>query len=152
MSFPTQVEEALHTWVELFMFNSMHGLFQSLKAAGWSMTHYFVFMQLYKQGASTVSDLAAFLGVTKAAASQIIDGLVKQGIATRTEDADDRRFTHVALTEQGRLLTEQCIAARYQWLEGVPELSAHQQEVIVAGLQELTAVVQNLKGVERTEL
>ncbi len=133
----------MHNWVELFMFNSMHDLFQFLKTSGWSMTHYFVFMQLYKGGPATISDLAAFVGVTKAAMSQMIDGLVQQGIVTRTEAVHDRRFTQVALTDEGRLVTEQCIAARYRWLQEVPELTLHQQQVIIAGLEELTRVVQH---------
>lgn len=148
MSLPSSVQDALHAWVELFMFKSMHDLFQFLKEAGWSMTHYLVFMHLYKGGGSTVSELATFLGVTNAAASQMVDGLVRQGIVARTEAAADRRFTHVTLTAQGRLLTEQCIAARYQWLDAVPELSPQQQQVIVAGLEELTRVVRQLDTTE----
>jgi DNA-binding MarR family transcriptional regulator len=148
MSLPNSVQDAVHNWVELFMFNAMHGLFQFLKTSGWSMAQYFVFMQLYKGGPATISDLATFLGVTKAAMSQMIDGLVRQGIATRTEVAHDRRFTQVALTDHGRLITEQCIAARYQWLQDVPELTVHQQQVIIAGLEELTRVVQHLEPAE----
>lgn len=112
------------------------------------MAHYLVFMQLYKGGASTVSELAGFLGVTNAAASQMVDGLVRQGIVIRTEAATDRRFTHVTLTDQGRLVTEQCIAARYQWLDSVPELTPHQQQTIIAGLEELNHVVQQIEPLE----
>jgi DNA-binding MarR family transcriptional regulator len=150
MSLPPAVRDALYAWVELFMFKSMHDLFQFLKDVGWSMAHYLVFMRLYKGGASTISELATFLGVTNAAASQMVDGLVRQGIVIRTEAADDRRFTHVMLTAQGRLLTEQCIAARYQWLDAVPGLSPQQQQVIIAGLEELTQVVRQLENTEGT--
>lgn len=53
------------------------------------------------QGA-TAGELVRELGVTKQAASLLIDTLVMRGYLQRSIDADDRRRQTIALTERGR--------------------------------------------------
>jgi len=55
----------------------------------------------------SVTDAAAFLGVTKAAASQTVEKLVRRKWLRREEDQADRRSARLSLTEAGeRLLRE----------------------------------------------
>jgi DNA-binding MarR family transcriptional regulator len=54
----------------------------------------------------SVGDAAAFLGVTKAAASQTVDKLVRRKWLRREEDQADRRSAKLSLTEAGRQLLE----------------------------------------------
>ncbi len=54
----------------------------------------------------TVSNVAAFLGVSTAAASRAVDRLVKRGLLHRTEAVEDRRAVHLSLTEQGHALLD----------------------------------------------
>ena len=64
----------------------------------------------------SVSDAAAFLGVTKAAASQTVDKLVRRKWLRREEDQSDRRSARLSLTEAGRQLLEDYDAARAEKL------------------------------------
>ena len=50
------------------------------------------------------SDLIRQLGVTKQAASQMIDTLVVRGYVTRETDSEDRRRLTLELTDRGRAL------------------------------------------------
>ncbi|HEY7136451.1 MAG TPA: MarR family transcriptional regulator [Acidimicrobiia bacterium] len=50
----------------------------------------------------SVGNTAAHLGVSKQAASQLVDTLVERGYVTREPDADDRRRIVVDLTDRGR--------------------------------------------------
>jgi DNA-binding MarR family transcriptional regulator len=50
----------------------------------------------------SASDMIRGLGVTKQAASQLIDTLVVRGFLTRYTDPDDRRRLVIDLTERGR--------------------------------------------------
>lgn len=51
---------------------------------------------------ASAADMITGLGVTKQAASQLIDVLVVRGYLTREVDPDDRRRMTISLTERGR--------------------------------------------------
>lgn len=50
----------------------------------------------------SAADMIGGLGVTKQAASQLIDTLVERGYLTRVPNADDRRRVTIELTDRGR--------------------------------------------------
>ncbi|MFD7436664.1 MarR family winged helix-turn-helix transcriptional regulator [Streptomyces sp. NPDC059861] len=60
----------------------------------------FVFARLAPDGA-TATDLATHLGVTKQAASQLVDELVRKGYVVRRPHPDDARARLVVLTGRG---------------------------------------------------
>ncbi|MEU0221320.1 MarR family winged helix-turn-helix transcriptional regulator [Streptomyces sp. NPDC006265] len=62
--------------------------------------HGFAFARLAPDGA-TVTDLAAHLGVTKQAASQLVDEMVRKGYVERRPHPEDARARLVVLTERG---------------------------------------------------
>ncbi|MFJ8148263.1 MarR family winged helix-turn-helix transcriptional regulator [Streptomyces sp. NPDC096048] len=66
--------------------------------------HGFAFARLAPDGA-TVTDLAAHLGMTKQAASQLVDELVRKGYAERRPHPADARARLVVLTESGQACT-----------------------------------------------
>lgn len=66
--------------------------------------HGFAFARLAPDGAS-VTELAAHLGVTKQAASQLVDEVVRKGYAERLPHPGDARARLVVLTERGRACT-----------------------------------------------
>jgi len=57
---------------------------------------------LYKEGLSNMTALANFMGVTTAAATGIVDRLVKSGFVGRQYDAQDRRVINIELSAKGR--------------------------------------------------
>jgi DNA-binding MarR family transcriptional regulator len=57
------------------------------------------------QGDATVTDVAEHLGVTKQAASQLIEHLVQQGYVDRQPHPDDGRAWLLSLSRQGRACT-----------------------------------------------
>ncbi|MGC9499157.1 MarR family winged helix-turn-helix transcriptional regulator [Streptomyces sp. WG7] len=62
--------------------------------------HGFAFARLAPDGA-TVTDLAVHLGMTKQAASQLVDELVRKGYAERRPHPVDARARLIMLTEAG---------------------------------------------------
>jgi DNA-binding MarR family transcriptional regulator len=62
--------------------------------------HGFAFARLAPDGA-TVTDLAVHLGVTKQAASQLVDEMVRKGYAERRPHPGDARARLVVLTGRG---------------------------------------------------
>ncbi|MGV9454277.1 MarR family winged helix-turn-helix transcriptional regulator [Streptomyces sp. NPDC003635] len=82
--------------------------------------HGFAFARL-AQGDATVTDLAAHLGVTKQAASQLVDELVRRGYVERRPHPRDARARLIVLTERGWACTR---AAEEAAAEVVEEWSA----------------------------
>lgn len=69
--------------------------------------------------AQTIGDVAAFLGISNAAASKAVDKLVRRNLVRRKEGETDRRSIHVSLTELGRNLLDPYYAARQKKLEEI---------------------------------
>ncbi|MCF2131150.1 MarR family winged helix-turn-helix transcriptional regulator [Strepomyces sp. STD 3.1] len=86
--------------------------------------HGFAFTRLAPDGA-TATDLAAHLGVTKQAASQLVDELVRKGYAERRPHPADARARLVVLTETGwactRAAEEAAAEAVRAWAEVLGE-------------------------------
>jgi DNA-binding MarR family transcriptional regulator len=61
-----------------------------------------------------ISDAATFLGVSPAAASKAVDKLVRRRLLRRAETQQDRRTSHLSLTETSRKLMDTYVAARDQ--------------------------------------
>jgi DNA-binding MarR family transcriptional regulator len=61
-------------------------------------------LELHRSGDQSVSQLAADIGLSVAATSQLIERLVQEKLVTRTESAVDRRRKQLALTAAGRRL------------------------------------------------
>nr|WP_206440468.1 MarR family winged helix-turn-helix transcriptional regulator [Streptomyces scabichelini] len=97
--------------------------------------HGFAFTRLAPDGA-TVTELAAHLGVTKQAASQLVDEIVRKGYAERRPHPDDARARLIVLTEQGwactRAAEEAAAEAVRPWVEllGEPEVRALRERLL----------------------
>ncbi|MBE8476643.1 MarR family winged helix-turn-helix transcriptional regulator [Streptomyces justiciae] len=80
----------------------------------------FAFTRL-SAGGATVTELAAHLGVTKQAASQLVDELVRKGYVERQAHPGDARARLVVLTERGwactRAAEEAAADAVRPWVE-----------------------------------
>ncbi|MER5915329.1 MarR family winged helix-turn-helix transcriptional regulator [Streptomyces sp. NPDC001982] len=81
----------------------------------------FAFARLAPDGA-TVTDLAAHLGVTKQAASQLVDEIVRKGYAERRPHPGDARARLVVLTERGWACTRAAEEAAAEAVAGWVEL------------------------------
>ena len=97
---------------------------------------------LFSLGADTdpapLNRLAERLGISLPAASRAVDGLVKRGFATRSEDAEDRRVRLVAITAKGARLVDDIAAARIAGLERfAATLSASERRKLTVALEAL---------------
>lgn len=80
-------------------------------------THGFAFARMAPGGA-TVGEIAEHLGVTKQAASQLVEELVKKGYAERNPHPADARARLITLTERGWAATRAADAALARFTEG----------------------------------
>ncbi len=84
---------ALREWTAVFMSASMGTFLQFAKEHGVSMPQIGALFHIRSKGSCGVTDVGDDLGVTSAAASQMLERLVQNGLVQRREDPDDRRGT-----------------------------------------------------------
>ncbi len=88
------------------------------KEHGLSITQIMALRQLaHHQEACSVSSIGEGLGITNAAASQLLDKLVQQGLVLRTENPHDRRSKQIVITEKGKDLLRESMRAQRAWME-----------------------------------
>ena len=137
--------DVLRRWAEVFMHRSMREYRQFSRDSGLSMSQMSALFHIHYGGHCGVSDLGEHLGVTNAAASQMIDRLVQQGLLERSEHPIDRRAKYLALTPRGQALVQQAIEARMRWIEDLTTtLTSEQQQAIAAALTTLTQAARDL--------
>ena len=136
--------DSFRQWMEVFMRNSMQSFILYSKECGLSMSQIGAMFHIYR-GSGGVSDIGEGLGITSAAASQMLERLVQQGLILRTEDPLDRRAKKMVLTEKGQQILQGGILSRQKWLISVADaLSPAEQEQVVAAFRLLTKIAARL--------
>ena len=129
----------LTEWTGVLMRASSGDFNRIMRDYGLSMPQLSTMMRLYYHSAGAVSDIGATLGVTNAAASQMVDRLVQLDLIERKEDRSDRRVKQVELTENGRHLIQKTMDVRRRWMEDLTSrLTLAQQDEIISALTLLT--------------
>ena len=135
----------LQEWLEVSMRRSMRYFIRYARKSGLSMSHLGAMFHIHRKGSSGVTELGDHLGVTSAAASQMLERLVQQELILRTEDPKDRRVKQIVLTDTGHQVLEESIHAHHGWLDDLAEtLSDGEKETIMAALNLLIAGVNHL--------
>lgn len=136
----------LQKGMEIMMRRGMQDFIRFAKERDLSMSQISVLFHMYR-GSSDVSGIGDRLGVTRAAASQMLDRLVQQDWITRTEDPVDRRAKKIVLTEKGRCVLEETIQARQGWLNLLAQrLSSNEKEQIAAAFDILIDKANHLES------
>lgn len=82
-----------------------------------------------------LTELAPRMGLSVAAAGRAVDGLVRHGFVSRSEDAVDRRVKRLALTGDGRATLERINEARLVGLRRFADtLGERERDALAGGL------------------
>lgn len=92
MSADEQFSEVLHEWVKVFIRRTGQEFKNFMDDSGLSFTQVNTLMRLHYTGQADISDIGAQMGISNAAASQLVERLVRMGLLERTEDTIDRRI------------------------------------------------------------
>jgi DNA-binding MarR family transcriptional regulator len=130
----------IREWMHISMRLSMHGLVRHSKELGLSVPQVTALIRIYRGGQCGVSEVAEHLGVTSAAASQMLDRLFKEGFVDRSEDPEDRRGKILTLTEAGERIVREGFDRRQGWLAELAATFDESESRIVA--QALDLLVQ----------
>lgn len=138
----------LYRWIDVFSRRSMRNFIRFARESGLSMSQLGALFHLHRCGSSGVSDLGDHLGVTSAAASQMLDRLLVQGLILRVEDPSDRRVKQITLTDKGSQILSEAVRARHGWVNDLSEvLSDHEKEQITISLKIMLDKVNHIEPV-----
>jgi DNA-binding MarR family transcriptional regulator len=135
----------LQEWIEVSMRRSMQHFLRYARETGLSMSHFGAIFHIHRLGSCGVTEIGDHLGVTSAAASQMLERLVGQGLVLREEDPDDRRVKRIELTEKGRQVFDEGIRARQGWLDDLAgALTSSEKQTISSALEILISKANQL--------
>ncbi len=90
--------DGLQALKRLGAFKAPHGsMMPKVTPAQWNALFY-----IAETKGSTVKEVAQVLGVTSSAATQLIEGLVREGHVVRTQSKEDRRRARLELSKKSR--------------------------------------------------
>lgn len=146
MSISDDFVSVMRRFAHTFMNRSVQDMVRFAKEHDLSMGQHSVLMRLYHADRCGVGEVGSQLGITNAAASQLVDKLVQQGCVERAEDPDDRRVKRLTLTPSGRQLVELGFEARLKWTAALPEVLPHERcRAIMRSLEDLIAAADGLE-------
>ncbi|MCY3748760.1 MAG: MarR family winged helix-turn-helix transcriptional regulator [Chloroflexi bacterium] len=109
---------------------------------GLTQPEYRTLRALRRRGPRRMKDLANWQLLSSQTMSQTVDGLVVAGLATRTEDPDDRRHLLIEATTAGLERLASYEAAFVEYLEGaLDELDESELSEIAKALGRLNATI-----------
>jgi DNA-binding MarR family transcriptional regulator len=132
-------------WLRLVSNHVSHAFTRKLLDSGATAAEWVVLREMYDRGDMSPSVLADLTGMTRGAASKLIDRLVGKQLISRQENSDDRRYQDIELTALGRQLVPALAAiADQNDEEFFAPLSLEEREALVATLEHL-AVAHGLR-------
>jgi DNA-binding MarR family transcriptional regulator len=142
-----KITDALKEWMSVFMQHSMRENMQFWRESKLSMPQGIVMIKIARARACGVSDVAEFLGVTPAAASQTVDRMVQMGYLERTEDLNDRRVKQITLSDRGKEMVKESVQIRMSWFKDLVRfISPEEQASVTASLQTLIRAAHELEA------
>ncbi len=118
---------------------------QFMHETGLSRPQIHALLHIYHAGECRVSDIGALTESSPAAASQLVERLVQQGLVQRTEDPENRRIKKVRLTEKSLKLISRGVASNRSLAELMAVLTPKQRETVHTALGYLAQASQKIQ-------
>jgi DNA-binding MarR family transcriptional regulator len=145
-----ECKAALLQFSELIMRLSVRSSYLFFRENNISHSQVIVLHMLARQGDIRVSDVSRALLVSGAAASQMLDQLVRAELVSRHEREGDRRMKSHELTRKGSRLLSEAARARQKWqnalLDALNENERREAGSVLTILAERLSALDELKG------
>ena len=113
----SDMSETIKKWIKLTLSKSIHSIFKFSKENDISMPQIGALIRIYRKGDCNVSIVGTDLGISSAAASQLLHRMVQLGLIERSEDLNDRRIKKLNLSQKGLEFLNECFHTSYKWFE-----------------------------------
>jgi DNA-binding MarR family transcriptional regulator len=125
-------------WLRFVSNHVSHAFARKLQETGVTVAEWVLLREMYDREEIAPSVLADLTGMTRGAASKLIDRLLAKQLVTRQDRTDDRRFQDVALSASGHKLVPSLAAiADQNDEEFFSVLSRAEREALISTLKKL---------------
>ena len=108
----------------------IQGFMQYMKEQGLTMPQVHALMYIFHAGECQVSEIGTLADASVAAASQMAERLVQQGLVERKEDPSNRRIKKLSLSEKGRKLITDSFSANPFLKDKLASLSPEERNAV----------------------
>ena len=135
-----------HEGIEMILAPIIQDFMHFMKLHGLSTSQVHALMYIYHTGECQVSDIGTLAGASNAAASQLVERLVQQGLVERKEDPANRRTKILRLTEKGESLIRGNVPRNHFLIAVLDSLSDDQRKTVQSAFDILTQAAQRLQA------
>lgn len=133
-----------HSALESVLGRIIQGFMVYLHHTGLSGPQIHALLYIYHADECRVSDIGMLSGASPAAASQLVERLVQQGLVERSEDASNRRIKQLRLTTNGRRLIHEGVVSNRVLTDLLASLSPAQRKTVDTAFGYLAQASQEL--------
>jgi len=119
-----------HAALEYILGRIFQDFMQFMHDTGLSGPQIHALLYIYHAGECQISEIATLSDASPAAASQLVERLVQQGLVHRAEDPLNRRIKKLRLTERSLRVIHHGISSNHVLLDLMAALPARQREVV----------------------
>lgn len=142
--------DALHAFFGCVMHGDQGDLFAIIAELDLTMPQMRGLMVLNASDrALALTELAPRMGLSVAAAGRAVDGLVRKGLMSRSEDPEDRRIKRLAVTPAGVEAIARIAGARREGFRRFAATLGERERVALAEALAIVQQFQQSKGCER---
>lgn len=119
-----------HSGLEYILAHIIQDFMQFMHQTGLSRPQIHALLHIYHAGECQMSEIGALTDSSPAAASQLVERLVQQGLVQRTEDPLNRRMKRLRLTDGSLRLINQGVTSNRFLVDLMAALPAKQRETV----------------------
>jgi DNA-binding MarR family transcriptional regulator len=121
-----------HAGLEHLLARIIQDFMQFMHETGLSRPQIHALLHIFHAGECPISDIAALTGSSPAAASQLVERLVQQGLVQRTEDPQNRRAKKLRLTDKSLELIQEGVTSNHFLADLMEAMPAKRRQVVHA--------------------
>lgn len=119
-----------HEGIHTILVYIMQDFMQYLHQTGLSRPQIHALLHIFHAGECPISEISTLTGSSAAAASQLVERLVQQGLIQRSEDPNNRRIKKLHLTDRGLKLIDEGVNSNRFLVDLMASLPAHQRDTV----------------------
>jgi len=139
-----------HEGFEGVLAHVIQGFMTSMKQQGLSTPQIHALMYIFHAGDCQVSDLGTLADVSKPAASQLVERLVRQGLVDRREDPANRRNKLLTLSEKGKRLIHDSVMSNQFLRDLLAALTPEQLQAVHNAFTLLAQTGRQIQNIHET--